>query len=117
MGPQELPKRFYVKPKDSYSNKIILLNQEDGVLGETRIIFKKKPLRVLEVTVDFLKVLRRNKPSFEGFNYTTYAEINDRIQRWQLLEFRKEARVAKARKDLRKIGQRKIEQKRQAPLA
>ncbi|MBU2037350.1 hypothetical protein KJ866_04105 [Patescibacteria group bacterium] len=116
MKKQELPVRFFVEPDNSFTNDTIDLNQEDGVIGETKIKYQNELLRVWEVTLKFLKLLRKNKKSFPGLNFKTYAEINDRIQLWQLLETRKKARVAKARKSLREIGERKIFQKRQAPL-
>lgn len=117
MQEKKLPTRFFVLPNDKFANDIILMNKEDGtiVATEERVLYKKEPLNVWEVDLKSLKLLLKNKVSITGFGFKIYAEINDRTQTWRLLDFHKEARIAKARKALRKIGQRKIDAKRQAP--
>ena len=118
MEERRLPIRFFVKPSNSFSNNIIFLNQEEGIIGETTIRYRNESLRVWEVKSSFLEILWKNKPSFPGFGFKVYAEINDRIQTWRLLEFRKKARIAKVRKYLEKIGRRKAaKERRQAALA
>ena len=116
MKEEKLPARYFAKGRDKFSDNIIWQNREEGVaVSETRIRYKGRFLHVWEVNVEFLEILRKNEVSIPGFHFKTYAEINDRIQVWRLLDFRKEVKVAKVRKVLKEIGQRKIEAKRQAP--
>ena len=119
MKEKKLPTRFFVSPSDKFSNDIIALNSERGDIqaSETKINYKEESLPVWEVGLEALRLLRKNKVPIPGFKFKVYAQINDRIQTWKLLDFRKDARVAKARKALRKIGQRKVDEKRQPPLA
>jgi len=119
MKEEKLPTRFFVYPSDKFSNDVISLNSEKRAIKatETSIKYGKKPVNVWEVDLDSLRLLRKNRVSIPGFHFKTYAEINDRIQSWQLLEFRKEARVAKVKKVLKEIGQKKLAKKRQPPVA
>lgn len=118
MEQKRLPTLFFVYPEDSFSNNVIVLNLEKGVIDakEARIQYEKRFLLVWEVGLESLKLLWKNKVSIPGFKFKVYARINDQVQSWKLLGSHKNARVAKARKALRKIGQRKIDAKRQAPI-
>jgi len=117
MKEEGLPTLFFVYPEDKFSNDIIVLNSEKGIIDakETRVQYEKKFLRVWETGLDSLKLLWKNRVSIPGFKFKVYANINDRVQLWKLLGSHKKARAAKARKALKKIGQRRMAQKRQSP--
>jgi len=118
MKEEKLPTRFFIEPENEFSNGIIHLNNERGtiVASEERIQYKKEFLSVWEVDLKALRLLWKSRASIPGFKFRVYAKINDQVQSWQLLDSQKKARVAKARKVLRKIGQRKIAAKRQPPI-
>lgn len=117
MEQKKLPTLFFVYPEDKFSNDIIYLNSENRYIkaSETEIQYKKESLSVWEVDLKSLRLLWKNRISIPGFKFKIYIKINDRFQSWRLLELRKKAKAALIRKRLEKIGQRKIEAKRQAP--
>ena len=117
MKEEKLPTRYFIQPNDKFANDIILLNKEEGTLvaTEERVSYKKESLNVWEIDLKSLKLLLKNKVSITGFGFKIYAKINDRVQSWRLLDFRKGAKAAKARKKLRQIGREKIAAKQQPP--
>jgi|GEM_PF-3129932 len=117
MEQKKLPTLFFVYPEDKFSNDVIYQNMERRAIDakEARIQYENRFLLAWEVELESLKTLWRNKVSIPGFKFRVYAKINDCVQSWKLLGSHKNARVAKARKVLQKIGQRKIDAKRQAP--
>jgi len=111
--------QFFIEPDNGFSNGVICLNLERGVISaeEQKVLYKKTPIPVWEVDLRSLQLLRKNRVSIPGFKFKTYANINGRIQAWQLLDFRKKSRAAKVRKAIEKMAQKKMAEKRRPPLA
>jgi hypothetical protein len=118
MEEKGLPTSFFVYPEDKFSNDVVLLNLENGAIraNEERVRYKEEFLPVWGVDLESLKTLWRNRVSIPGFKFRVYAKINDRIQSWKLLDAHKKARVAKTRKTLHQLGQKKMAAKQQPPL-
>ncbi len=84
----KFPVKFFVINLNKFTNNIIVnlveklhLNTEIGELT-----YKKKPHPAWEANPRLIKALEDARVEDNRIKYETYAEINERVQRWRLLE-------------------------------